>query len=78
MAYNKKNKLKRILEVQHIVIEMCGLNREKGVNKEWVYQHVIYPKFFISRRTFFSYLDTPAGMQLKKIEKQEQQQLTMF
>lgn len=64
MAYNRRNLLTRMIDVQMIVLE----HTSRGVTQEWVYRNEVYPKLRISRRTFYEYLGTPAKMELKKIE----------
>ncbi|MBN1187016.1 MAG: hypothetical protein JXB49_32360 [Bacteroidales bacterium] len=61
---NKANRLKRIIAIQDIVIE----HKQKGITQEWVYQNVIYPRYFIGKRTFYEYLGTNAKAELKKLQ----------
>lgn len=75
MAYNPKNKLLRILDIQRIVKDRCI---EGGETKEWVFENIIYPRYRISRRSFFNYMDTSAGVQLARIEREESKQLNLF
>lgn len=58
-------------DIQEITLE----HTKRGVTQEWVYQNVIYPKYRISRTTYYSYLSTPARRELKKIDKVTQQKL---
>ncbi len=78
MAYNRKNKLQLIIDIQRIVKEHCGIGREEGRTQEWAYKNIIYPKYRISRRTFYNYIHTPAGVQLERIQREEKLQLSMF
>lgn len=55
MAYNRRNFLTRIIAVQDLVKE----HQKKGVTQEFVYREFVYPRYFISRRTFYEYLGTP-------------------
>lgn len=65
MAYNKVNKMKRIIEVQQ-----CFKQHYKpGMIIEHVYRENIYPTFKISRTTFFEWMKTPAETLLKEIEE---------
>lgn len=64
MAYNKVNKLNRIIEVQKCFKQHYG----PGMIIEHVYQNHIYPKFKISRTTFFEWIKTPAETLLKELE----------
>ena len=74
MGYNKRNKLKRICEIQRVTLEHTG----RGVTQKWVYDHIIYPQYFISLSTFYEYLATPARRELNKMYEAEAQQLSMF
>lgn len=65
MSYNTVNLLRRIAEVQDITLAEV----RKGRSYTWVYRNIIYPKFKISRSTFFSYLREPAKLMLKKYSK---------
>lgn len=64
MAYNKRNKLAIILEVQ----EVYKLHKTEGVSTAFVYRRFIRPRFHISKRTLYTYLETPAAKELKKLE----------
>lgn len=68
MAYNKRNKLERIIEIQNITLEHTG----RGVSQEWVYNNVIFPRFRISRTTYYVYLGTPARRELRELLEQSQ------
>lgn len=74
MAYNRRNILRRMVEIQDITLE----HTRKGVTQEWVYNNVIYPRFVISRATYYSYLSYPAKMELKRQEEAETAQLKLF
>lgn len=68
MAYNKKNKLTKTIEVQkhfkqHYVV---------GMTIEHVYKNHIYPTFHISRGTFYKYLNVAAEKELQQILNDEQ------
>lgn len=56
MAYKNINRLRRIIEIQNITLEYTA----KGVTQEWVYRNIIYPRFYISRQTYYRYLAEPA------------------
>jgi hypothetical protein len=73
MAYNKKNTLRRMVEVQNITLEYTS----KGSTQEWVYENVIHPRFFISRSTYYSYLGMPAKAELRKLLQEEKKQLCL-
>ena len=74
MGYNKRNKLERICEIQRITLE----HTRRGVTQKWVYDNVIYPRFYISLSTFYEYLATPARRELARLLDAETQQLSIF
>ncbi len=74
MGYNKRNKLERICEIQRITLE----HTRRGVTQKWVYDNVIYPRFYISLSTFYEYLATPARRELGRLLDAETQQLSIF
>lgn len=64
MAYNKRNKYKRIIEIQDIYLQYA----EEGVTAVFIYEKYIKPKYHISQRTFESYLGIPAKLELKRLD----------
>ena len=74
MAYNRVNILNRIIDVQNITIE----HTKRGVTQQWVFEHVIYPKYFISIGTYYNYLACNAKAELRKIETDKAKQLVLF
>ncbi len=64
MGINKKKFLKRVVEVQNIVLT-C---RNKGITQKWIFENVIYPRFLISYSTFNKYLARPAKRELRQLE----------
>lgn len=74
MAYNRLNILKRIIDVQNITIE----HTERGVTQQWVFENVIYPKYFISIGTYYNYLACNAKAELRRIEADKGKQLALF
>lgn len=74
MAYNRSNILNRIIDVQNITIE----HTRRGVTQQWVYDHIIFPKYRISIGTYYNYLATNAKAELKKIEAVKNAQLALF
>ncbi len=74
MAYSRQNLLEKILEIQQITLEYT----RKGVSQQWVYENVVRPRFYISMRTYNSYLSTNAKAQLRKSEAREKDQLSLF
>jgi len=73
MAYNRRNILKRIIEIQNLTLE----HTSRGVTQVWVYEHVIQPRFVISNRTYYNYLNINAKRILNESEKLNKQ-LTLF
>ena len=71
MAYNRENLLKRIIEVQDIVLEY----KQKDVPQKRIFEKHIMNRYHISYSTFNEWLGTPSPRtQLKKLlEKKEQQ-----
>ena len=67
MGYNRRNILKRIVEIQNITLE----HTKRGATQKWVYEHVVYPRFLISPSTYNSYLAVNAKAELKKLEEAE-------
>ncbi|HCT31518.1 MAG TPA: hypothetical protein DIW31_12515 [Bacteroidales bacterium] len=65
MAYNRKNLLTRIIEIQNITLEQ----KKKGVTQIWVYNNLIKDRFNISIKTFNNYLGVNAKKELKELEK---------
>ena len=67
MAYNKKNRLKRIIEIQNIVLEY----QKQGLHNKKIYELHIRNRFRISKRTFDEYLGIPAKRDLKELIENE-------
>jgi hypothetical protein len=74
MSYNKKNLLKRIIEIQDITLE----HTNRGVTQEWVFRNIIAPRFYISKSTYYNYLGFPAKRELKMLEDLEWRHLNLF
>ena len=74
MAYNKKNKFVRIIEIQTITLE----HTRRGVSQVWVFENIIKPRFIISERTYYNYLDINAKKLLAEYEKEKSKQLKLF
>jgi disulfide oxidoreductase YuzD len=71
MAYNRKNFLLTVLDVQEIVLEKQKL----GITNKRIYRDYIYPNYRISKRTFDEYLGIPAKKQLKEIENENKNKI---
>jgi hypothetical protein len=68
MAYNRENILRRIIDVQNIVME----HKKHDTPQTKIYRKYIYPVYRISYSTFNWYLSVPAKAQLEKLlEKKE-------
>lgn len=61
MPYRNVNRLRRIIEIQNITLEYT----KKGMTQEWVYRNIIYPRFYISRMTYYRYLSEPAKREIR-------------
>lgn len=66
MAYNKRNYLQRIIDIQNVYLEHCA----NGVSGEYVYIRYIRPVYFISRATFYKYLGINAKKLIKELDEQ--------
>lgn len=74
MAYTRENILRRMIDVQNITLE----HTQKGVTQEWVFIKVIQPQYRISRKTFYTYLGSPAKRELKQLAEAKRMQLQLF
>lgn len=74
MAYNRKNRLQRIIDIQKIYLE----KQAEGVSIQNIYLLYIKPVYRISERAFYYYMDTNAKKELKEIEQIEKAQLSFF
>ena len=78
MAYNRKNFLLRVKEIN----EIYKRETRKGLSNEYIFIHYVEPLYHISRATFYEYLTIPYERELKKIEERErlykQQNPTLF
>ncbi|MEG2276653.1 MAG: hypothetical protein RSA53_05390 [Odoribacter sp.] len=73
MGYNRRNILRRIVEIQNITLE----HTKRGVSQKWVYENVIFPRFYLSVATYYNYLDINARAELRKLEEAEAAQLKL-
>ncbi|BDD10884.1 hypothetical protein FUAX_33160 [Fulvitalea axinellae] len=60
MAYNRRNLLNRVLDVQNVVLAY-----QDDHTNEWIFKNKIQPVYRISRRTFYTYLSIPAKRELR-------------
>ena len=77
MAYNKKNLLKKIIEIQTIVLS----EKKRGVSQAWIYRNLVAGKYHISESTYNNYLAINAKHELDRIERhdaEQKRQLNLF
>jgi len=74
MAYNQRNKLKRIVEIQNLTLE----HTSRGVTQVWVFKHIIQPRFVISESTYYNYLNINAKKLLAEYERRCSEQMKLF
>lgn len=77
MAYNKRNRLQRIIDVQELY-KLHSKHHQGGCSDRHIYRNLVYPAYRISERTFYAYLATNARKQMKKLEQNEKKQLNLF
>jgi len=65
MAYNRKNLLLKIIDIQEITLKL----KEKGTTQQWIYDNVIREKYHISLGCFNNYLAVNAKKELKELER---------
>ena len=73
MSFNRRNLLTRIVTVQELTLE----HTRRGVTQEWVYANVVYPRYVISRRTYYNWLGINARGELRRLES-EPRQMQLF
>lgn len=69
MAYNRRNYLERIIEVQQLVLE----EQKNGATLRWIYKNKVRHRYHISYSTFNNYLGTAAAKELKILDQKELQ-----
>lgn len=74
MAYNRKNILQRMIDIQEIYLK----KQAEGLNAITIYRNHVYPVYRISRATFYEYLGTNAKKELKELDRIEKAQLSLF
>lgn len=77
MAYNKRNRLQRIIDIQQIHREHSK-DYDGEATDTWIWRELIFPQYRISKRTFDEYLVTPAQRLLKELEMADKKQLSLF
>lgn len=66
MAYNQKNLLTRVIEIQNITLK----HKETGATQHWIFENIIHPKYRISIATYNNYLAMNAKQKLKKLQNE--------
>ena len=76
MAYNRKNFLTKVLNVQEIAL----YHNKQGLFFKEIYHLYIEKQFHISKRTFDTYLGINARKELKELKANQEQnnQLQLF
>jgi bifunctional N-acetylglucosamine-1-phosphate-uridyltransferase/glucosamine-1-phosphate-acetyltransferase GlmU-like protein len=76
MAYTKENFLKKVLEIQTIVLH----HRKQELFFKEIFHKYIEKQYHISKRTFDTYMGINAKKQLRELQekKQNTNQLTLF
>lgn len=64
-GYNRYNLLQRIKDVNETYLKY-----EKNETADFIYRNYIYPRHYISCRTFYRYLATPYKKEIEEIEAQ--------
>lgn len=77
MAYNRKNILQRIIDIQDIY-RKHSKNHKGGCTDKYIFEDLIAPVYHISRATFYYYLGTNAKKELRELMEREENQLTLF
>lgn len=67
MAYNRRNLLLKIVEIQEITLEHTG----RGVSQEWLFDNVIQTTYHISRGTYYRYLAINAKREITRMDSGE-------
>lgn len=68
MAYNQRNLLLKIIEIQEIVIR----EKKRGATQKWIFENLIKKPFFISEATFNNYLARNAKRELAELERKDE------
>ena len=66
MAYNRKNHLIKVLDVQSLVLQY-----QKEHTQRWIHKNIIYPKYPMTMVTYYNYLKTNARKELKELTLKE-------
>lgn len=74
MAYTRKNRLQRIVDIQQKTLEYTA----QGVTQRYIYEKYIYPTYRISQSAYYNYLSIPAARELKRMEETKALQTELF
>lgn len=78
MAYTKRYLLKKIVEIQTIVLQ----EKDRGASQVWIYRNMIAGRYHISESTFNNYLAINAKRDLENLERHAaekiKQQMNLF
>lgn len=67
MAYNQRNLLKKVKEIQEIYLRY----HQEGVTAVFIYDTYVKDRYHISQRTFEKYLGINVKLELKKLDDAE-------
>ena len=65
MAYNRRNRLLRVKEVNEIYVR----EHARGLSNAYIYRTHIRERFRISERTFYYFLTIPYARQLRELDE---------
>lgn len=79
MAYTRNYLLKKIVEIQTIVLR----EKQRGASQIWIYRNLIADVYHLSESTFNNYLAINAKRELEVLERsdrerEKQKQLDLF
>lgn len=78
MAYSKKNRLLRIIDIQKLYKKHSKYHNG-GCTDRYIYRELVFPVYRISERTFYEYLAEPGPKkQLAEIEETDKMQPKLF
>jgi len=63
MAYNGKNFLTRVVEIQNLTLE----HTKRGASQRWVFENVIRGRYLIGLDTYYKYLSRNAKRELREM-----------
>lgn len=67
MAYNRRNFLAGVIEIQEIVKEY----KKHGHTQKWIYKNLIHEQYHVCSSTFNNYMCINAKRELAKLEEKE-------